>query len=152
MRKKESIGRILGCLHRHGSMYLHRQFFTWDLGIGSHHFLLILAHQDGLTQAELTQAMHFDKANTARAVQKLLDSGYVQKQQDPADHRAVRIYLTHKGKALVPKIRSVLRNWTDILTAGLSPTEKEETLRLLRKMVYNAVEYVRGEGWDTKGD
>jgi DNA-binding MarR family transcriptional regulator len=143
MRKNESVGRLLGCLHRHGRMHLHRAFSQWKLGSGSHHFLLILAQRDGLTQAELTEELHIDKANTARTMQKLLDSGYVRKQPDPDDRRAVRIYLTEKGKRLIPKIISIITNWTNTLTAGLSPKEKEAALRLLRKMVDNAVEGVR---------
>ena len=110
MRKKENIGRLLACLHRHGHMHLHRAFSSWELGSGSHHFLLLLAHRDGVTQAELTEILHCNKATTARAVRKLRENGYVRKLQDPNDHRAVRIYLTDQGKALVPKIKSILRN------------------------------------------
>lgn len=146
MKEKENIGRILSCLHRHGHMYLHREFSPWALGSGSHYFLLILSHHDGLTQAELTEVLHLDKANTTRTIKKLLEDGYVHKQQDPHDHRAVRIYLTDKGRSLVPKIRSILHNWTDILTIGMLPSEKKDSLRLLKKMVDNAVKHVKGNG------
>lgn len=144
MTKHESIGRMMGCLHRHSRMYFHRAFAEWDIGSGSHPFLMILWHQDGLTQKELTEMLHLDKANTARALARLMDLGYVTKKRDEEDQRAYRIYLTERGRELVPRMKKVMRRWTDVLTSGLSEEEKKETMRLLSKMADNAVEYVRG--------
>lgn len=143
MMKRENIGRLMGCLHRHGRMYFDRKFSGWDIGSGSHPFLMILWHQDGLTQKELTEMLHLDKASTTRALARLTKLGYVIKKRDEKDHRAYRIHLTDKGRKLVPEMKTVMIQWTDVLTSGLSDEEKNEALRLLRKMADNAIEHVR---------
>lgn len=145
MKKDVSIGRILSCIHRHSSMYLHKKFTAWDLGSGSHHFLLLLSRRDGRTQQEMTRELRMDKANTARAVKKLIENGYVVKRQDPEDHRAVRIFLTEKGRALLPDLKKVLHHWSAVLTRGFTDAERAETGRLLTKMAENAVEHVTHE-------
>ena len=108
MKKHFSAGRMLSCIHRHTGMYLHKTFAEWGLGSGSHHFILLLARRDGLTQQEMTEMLHMDKANTARAIKKLVAGGYVIKQQDSEDHRAVHIFLTEKVRDLIPELRAVL--------------------------------------------
>lgn len=143
MKKYFSPGRVLSCIHRHTGMYLHKTFADWGLGSGSHHFILLLARRDGLTQQEMTDMLRMDKANTARAIKKLVANGYVVKQQDSADHRAVHIFLTDKGRALIPELRRVLCEWSAVLTEGFSEAEKAETERLLTRMAENAVEYVK---------
>jgi len=145
MKEQFSIGKILSCIHRHSRMYLHHELADTDLGGGSLHFLLILSRKNGLTQQDLTHMLHMDKANTARTVKKLIKNGYVQKQKDPEDHRAVRIFLTDKGEKLLPRIQKVLTHWSEILFRGLNPDEKQEASRLIKKMADNAVAHVRGE-------
>ncbi|MBN2417547.1 MarR family transcriptional regulator [bacterium] len=143
MKKQFSPGRMLSCIHRHTGMYLHKIFAEWGLGSGSHHFLLLLSRNDGLTQQEMTEMLRMDKANTARAIKKLVANGYVSKQQASEDHRAVHIFLTDKGRALIPELRQVLHDWSAVLTEGFSEAEKAETERLLTRMAENAVEHVR---------
>ena len=81
-------------------MYFHREFSEWNLGGGSHPFLMILWHHDGLTQTDLTDMLHMDKAGTARTLSRLTELGYVEKRTDETDHRAHRIFLTNKGREL----------------------------------------------------
>lgn len=144
MKKGQSIGRLISCVNRHSQMYLNRELSDWGLASGNHHFLLMLSKEDGIHQKALTDMLRIDKANTARAVEKLINNGYVVKVPDKSDQRAVQIFLTDKGKAIIPELRKVLRGWSDELTAGFSPEEKEEALRLLGRMAENSVKHVRG--------
>ena len=145
MKNQENIGRMLGCLYRHGRIHLQREFASLGLSPGSHHFLLMLARTDGLQQKELTDRLHIDKAHTARAIRKLTAQGYVRRERDPDDQRAVRIYLTKRGRNLLPEIRKIMRDWTETLTSGLSTAEKGTALSILGKMADNAVCHVRGD-------
>jgi len=142
MKNRESIGRMLGCLHRQAQRYFHREFSKLDLGSGTHVFLILLHHHDGVTQQELTAKLHFDKAHTTRAIQKLMKLGYVKKEKDPDDLRAFRIHLTEKAQDIVPQVKKVLRSWSDILSKDFSPEEKRTAMELLQKMTSNAVDYM----------
>ena len=144
MKTGTSIGRIIGCVYRHSQMYLNRELADWGLSSGSHHFLMLLARKDGITQKAITDMLRIDKANTARAISKLIDQGYVVKIPDENDQRAVKIFLTEKGREIIPELRKILKGWSDQLTEGFEPEEKDEALRLLGMLAENAVEHVRG--------
>ena len=143
LTKPVTIGRLMGYLHRHSRMYFHREFSRWNMGSGCHPFLMILWQQDGLTLKELTHSLHLDKANTTRTIARLTKLGYVRKKKDENDGRAFRIYLTEKGRKLIPQMKKVMMHWTNIMTDGLSDEEKREAIRLLQKMADNAVTHVR---------
>lgn len=146
MESKESIGRLLGCLHRQAQKYLHREFSKLELGSGTHLFLMLLHHQDGITQNELTTRAHIDKAHTTRAIQRLVELGYISREKDEHDQRAYRIFLTDKAHKIMPEIKRVLKMWTAIISNGFSETEVKQTLSLLSKMSENAVKYMEDQG------
>ena len=136
--KEESLGRWISVIHRYGHSYLEKQ--RGDLGISHGHvaFLVGLYHQDNLSQEELSEAIGLDKTNTARAVQKLLEQGYVSISPDPADKRIHRLHLTAKGRDTVPKIIEFLKRWTEVLSQGFSGDEKKVLLSSLKRMAENA--------------
>lgn len=138
MTAKDQLGRLLGALHRSARNYFRREFLNTELGGGAHSFLLLLFHEDGLTQHELTQRLNFDKAHTTRAIQRLKAAGYITRQRDPKDHRAYRIYLTQKARQLEPEIRRILGHWSEVISDGLSDAELEDLVNLLGRMNENA--------------
>ena len=145
MMKRENIGRLMGCLHRHGRMYFDRKFSEWDIGSGSHPFLMILWHQDGLTQKELTEMLHLDKASTTRALARLTKLGYVIKKRDEKDHRAYRIHLTDKGRKILNQAMSVARELIDQIMSSIGQTDAvklSQMLEVLRDNAYGGLEKV----------
>lgn len=142
MEEHESLGRLLGCLHRHARMYFRREFSSRGLGSGIPHFLVYLHHHDGCTQQDLSRGLHMDKANSARAVKKLLQFGLAERKRDPRDRRAFRLFLTDRGRSLLPGIERTMSAWTDIISRGLTDAERGQAMRLLRKMSANAVSHI----------
>ena len=140
MHNHESIGRYISCIHRHGHIYIDKEMSRFGLGSGTFLFLLPLFRKDGINQNMLTQKLHFDKAYTTRALQKLIDAGFIKRVKDEEDSRAYKIYITMKAKDLKPEIMEVLRSWSKILTKGLSKEEERMALNILQKMAENAIE------------
>ncbi|WP_243466358.1 MFS transporter [Methanosarcina mazei] len=58
----------------------------------------------------LSDYLKIDKGTTARAIQKLVDEGYVFRQRDEKDRRSYRVFLTEKGKKLEPLYYCMFRN------------------------------------------
>ena len=142
MNSRESIGHLISCIHRHAQRYFNLEFSKLGLGSGNYMLLLLLYHHENETQHELSNKMHCDKANTARAIQKLLELGYITKERDPEDHRAFRIHLTEKAQKIKPEIKKILRSWTDIISDGFSDEEKKIAIEILNHMTANAVKYI----------
>jgi DNA-binding MarR family transcriptional regulator len=139
MKERESLGRIIACLYRHARIYFEKELAPFGLGSGALPVLKALLHHDGITQQELTEHLHVDKATITRTITKLTQLEYVRRENDPEDKRAYRLFVTEKARETAPKIRRVLHSWTAILSEGLTAEEKETALRLLRHMRDNAL-------------
>jgi DNA-binding MarR family transcriptional regulator len=145
MNQHESLGRLIACLYRQSRIYFEKTLAPLGLGSGTLPVLLRLLHHDGINQQALTAQLHVDKATTTRAVTKLINAGYVRREQDPTDHRAYRLFITPKAREVEPQIRRVLRAWTATLADGFTPEEQHLALALLRRMRDNALRYNSAE-------
>jgi len=130
-----SIGHHVFVLTKYQRKYMDLQLEPFGLGGKDFPFLSVLYHQDGRTQEEITEHVGVDKATTARAVTRLVEKGFVTKEVDPTDHRAYRVYLTKKGKDFQPKLRKILKSWTEKMLSNLSKKESDELFKLLGKLV-----------------
>lgn len=77
----------------------------YGIGSGQFPFLMRLYREDGINQESLSDYLKIDKGTTARAIQKLVDEGYVFRQRDEKDRRSYRVFLTEKGKKLEPDMK-----------------------------------------------
>lgn len=141
MKNNPSISRFLSCLYRHTQMYFDRRLQPFGISYGSLAFLMVLFHHDGIHQEEISRKLSIDKATTARAIQKLVELGYINRVVDQSDRRAYQIFLTAKGEALKPELKRLSREWAACLTDGFTDTEIEQSFRLLEKMSQNALRF-----------
>ena len=98
--------------------------------------IYIWRHPGG-SQDAVTEATLFDKATVARGAQKLEALGYIRRQCSERDRRQYELYLTEKGEVLASDAYRAFTQWTDILTRGLSETEKQYASALLERMARN---------------
>ena len=96
--------------------------------------LLHLEHHPGATQDSIANHLFIDKCNVARRTKKLETLGYLYRETNQNDRRENHLYLTDKGRELVPTIREYLGQWGRSITADLTDTECAELLALLTKM------------------
>lgn len=141
MEKHESISSLIACLFRTAQIYFDKELVKFDLGNGTFVFLLPLFHKDGINQNEISRILHFDKAHTTRAIQKLIELGYIQRILDEDDNRAYKIYLTDKAKSVKPEIIKILHGWSEIISTGFSYEDKQSALKLLHRMMENALDF-----------
>lgn len=135
---KNSIGRWISLLHRHGHIYIGRQLKPYNISKGQYTFLNALYKKDGSRQEQLSDYLKIDKGTTAKAIKKLQDDEYITRKIDVTDKRAYNVYLTQKALKIKPIVRKAMMNWTDILFSGFSEDEKKTSLALLERMGENA--------------
>lgn len=145
IKKEESIGRWISMLYRYGQIYVGKKLHSYGIGKGQFMYLIKLFNEDGLSQDRLTEKLNMDKGTTARALKKLEEQGFVTREGDENDRRSKRVFLTTKARELKPLLFSVLKDWNEILSQGLSKEEKEQVLKILEKMANNASEFTREE-------
>jgi len=94
---KNSLGRWISLLHRHGHIYVGRHLKQYNIKKGQYTFLNALYKKDGIRQEQLSDYLKIDKGTTAKAIKKLEDYDYIIRKVDPIDKRAYNVYLTEKA-------------------------------------------------------
>ena len=90
---------------------------------GAHLVLSNLAAYDGINQLELVKATHLRPPTVSVILRRMETEELVIRKTDPDDRRAVRVYLTPKGKEL-----------DEVALSGLSRDELSTLMSLLPKI------------------
>jgi DNA-binding MarR family transcriptional regulator len=113
---------------------LERELAPLELGPGRYIYLFGLYIRDGRKQQELADIIGIDKAAVTRALSRLEASGYIRRKEDKEDRRAMRVYLTARGRKLRPQLEAAAVACIENLTLALDTDERLEMRRLLAKM------------------
>jgi DNA-binding MarR family transcriptional regulator len=106
---------------------------------------MTLYREDGVNQETIARRLLFNKATTARAIDKLEREGYVSRTQDEYDGRANLIFLTPKGRENEPAIKQLSHEWNLILLSGFTEIECLVVKGLMKKMVSNVIHEMKQE-------
>jgi DNA-binding MarR family transcriptional regulator len=93
--------------------------------------------------SDLSAAVGVDNAYATRSVEKLSTLGYVNKVRDEQDRRAFRVSLTDKGWQVAERVNEALKQWVEIITAGVSPEEIATVTRVFDRFHQNALRHMK---------
>lgn len=142
--KKKSLIKAISGIGRYSQTYIGRNIKKFHIGQGQAAFLTqLLFNYDGVTQEELSDLINIDKANTARALKKLEEEGYIYRKVDPLDARKKLVYVTEKSRSIEKEFHQVFRNLNHILAQDFTPEEREVIRKLLYRMLENIAAYER---------
>ncbi len=110
----------------------------YHLSSGTYPFLLALWQDEGINLEKISRKVNVDKALSTRTIQKLIELEYLEKLNDEQDSRACRLFLTEKGKYVIPLIKKEINMWIDNITADLLPEEKDSLNTMLEKVLIRA--------------
>ena len=150
-KENRRFGLHLSIILRRGQMYLDRELKPFGVRAGQLPILWILGSKDGINQEGIRKFLHLDKGTIAKTIRPLINGGYVVRERDPDDKRAYRIFLTRKGRDILPKLRDATTRWTDAITEGFTEEEKDAAYALLSRMSENAREYLKRGSPETAG-
>ena len=135
--KCDALGSYISQIHRKSNVFITKRLSKYGIGSGQYMFLLKLYNQDGINQEALADSLFIDKGTTARAIKRLEEEGIVYRVKDKNDKRAYEIYLTDKAKDIKEEVLSILQEWESILTFNLTNEEKDEIIKILKKVSTN---------------
>lgn len=136
--QRPPIMKFVSHLYRCTQAYTDEKLAEYEITSGTYPFLLLLNKKDGISQNQISAELDVDKALSARAVKKLIEQGYVQRNVDEKDCRAFRLYLTEKGRTVVPKICEVLDEWIRMISEGSTEEEYRVATEFLKRALKNA--------------
>jgi MarR family transcriptional regulator, organic hydroperoxide resistance regulator len=107
-----------------------------ELGLapGQELLLLQLWDRDRCSQADLVERLGLDPSTVTKMLQRLERDGWVGREPSPSDHRVMVVTLTPAGRGLQDAVTALWSELEGQTVKSLSPAERAEFLRLLRKV------------------
>lgn len=131
-------GAVFSLISRSRFVYLNDRLRPLGLSAGQLPILMLLAKEQNIMQDRLVKHYLLDKGTIARSVKKLEDNGYIRRIIDPANRRAVRLFLTDKGERITPVLKTINHEWEELVSAGMSDSERETLTSLIRTVAVNS--------------
>ena len=82
-----------------------------------------LSRRDGLRQVELAEALDVEPITLARMVDRLEESGLVERRKDPEDRRAWRIHLTAAAAPVMAELQAMGEAFHADMLRGISAAD-----------------------------
>lgn len=112
------------------------------LHVGQDMLLLQLWPEEGLTQSELAERLYIQPATVTKTLQRMEQTGLIERRGDPDDQRVSRVYLTEQGRALLQPYEEVRARLEQYFTKDLSLEEQLLLRRLLMQVHTNLREHI----------
>ena len=94
--------------------------------------LFRLREQEGLSQVDLADVLELQPISLVRLLDRLVEHGLVERQHDPRDRRANRLFLTASGRQLADDLDSLRESIATDVLQDISVAAIETSLETLR--------------------
>lgn len=138
--------RMLGFVIHEVARLLRRRFeqYARAAGLGLTRaqcaVLLHLARGEGVNQATLAQRLDIEPITLVRLLDRLEDSGFLQRKPDPQDRRAYVLALTAKARPMLEQIYELAGKVYEEAQTGMSKSEVARLLDQLHNMKTNLMD------------
>jgi len=126
-------------------VFMHRSMRGWGLfaksiGLSMPQFsiLMQLHHKGAFGMSEISERFEITPAAASQLVHKLVQNGFVAREEDPHDRRAKLLNLTDKGRDVIQQGFDERYRWLDQLSARLTEDERiqiSEALDIMTRVV-----------------
>jgi MarR family transcriptional regulator, transcriptional regulator for hemolysin len=99
--------------------------------------LMRLDRSEGLNQSELADLLDLQPISVTRLLDRLAESGLIERRPDPNDRRANRLYLTPAARPLLKQLTSLGEDVMQIVLQSVDESAQEQLLRNLDTMKNN---------------
>jgi len=99
--------------------------------------LLILSLSEGENQGYYADRLEIEPITLCRLIDRMAESGLIERRHDPADRRAWRIHLTRRGGQVIDKVRACLAGLEDEMLLGLNPEQRTSLIAMLESVRAN---------------
>ena len=96
-----------------------------------------LDRSEGLKQSELAEILDLQPISLTRLLDKLCESGLIERRPDPVDRRAKRLFLTPAARPLLEKLADLGEELMTTALAGIEPAGLEAMVAQLGIMKEN---------------
>lgn len=133
--RSNSAGWMIQRLARNLTASMSEKLRPHGLKVDQFALLMVLAEGGNLTQTALGQRARQPNYAVTRSLDILAERGLVERRKDATSRRSHRVFLTGKGRALMPVLFQIVAEVNADLMAGLEADERAGFLLSLKKML-----------------
>lgn len=134
------LGKRLRLAHIAFSRGLRLELAKEDVSFGQFVHMERLWEQDGLTQKELSRRVGVEMASSTAILAELEARGFVRRQRNEKDRRAINVFLTAAGEALKPRLLACAARVNARARSALPKETIEPLLAALERMTAELTE------------
>lgn len=119
-------------------VFMHRSMRGWmqfakstGLSMPQFNILMQLHHKGMCGVSEISERFDISNAAASQLVDKLVQSGYLDRAEDPNDRRAKQLHLTGNGTKLINKGIEERHRWLEEIAAKLNTEERRKVVEAL---------------------
>jgi len=106
----------------------------FDMSIPEWRIVATLGSENNLTAKVIGQRTQMDKVTVSRAISRLSDKAFVDRQKDPQDGRSLKLNLSKAGQKVYRTLIPAVLAWEQQLTTEFAPEEMEQLHMLLSRL------------------
>lgn len=110
--------------------------------------LLSLEREAGQNQAYYAELLEVEPITLTRIIDRMEESGWIERRMDPADRRARILHLTAKSKGIIAQLELIVQHMFDEVLDGFSAADKHSLAQLLGRIGANLALARQGESVD----
>lgn len=139
----ENLDRSIGFLLNDVARLMRNRFDRQarDLGLtrAQWRVMMFLRRHEGARQTELAGLLEVENVTLGRHIDRLEESGWVERRPDPSDRRAWRLFLDKKSQPILDKLAVVLIETRETALSGFNNEERDELIETLIRIKSNLV-------------
>lgn len=131
---KDSFAYAITRLSRGFSAHCNNQLQQRGLSLSLLYYIVYIHHCPGCTPSQLSTALKQDTGYTTRCLDKLIQSGFVEREKSPHDRRVWVLNLTEQGEKIFRTSHDLFHQWDDQILHALEPAERIQLIQLLGRL------------------
>jgi DNA-binding MarR family transcriptional regulator len=121
MKLDEHVCFLLDVATRRITKFYNRRLRRFGITYNHLFILACLWEQEGVNVKDLAQRLHLDSSSLTGHLDRMERAALVVRQDDPDDRRAVRVFLTEKGRHLKAQLELIGQELKESLQRGVPP-------------------------------
>jgi DNA-binding MarR family transcriptional regulator len=145
VNNENRFGLWISVLNNAAYKYYNKVLKPYSIGPGGQAYLVALQPGESITQDTLSKRLYRDKANVARALKLLEDTGYVRREQSTIDRREQLVRLTPLGIQVRYEVENKMREWVEALHSQVPQDQWDTMVSVIERIARFAEEFVSAD-------
>lgn len=128
--------------NRYQRRFLEERFKNLEISRAEAPYLVKIKIAGGhMKMNDLVCEVFFHKSHTTRAINRLLEDGFIIKEKNPEDQRGYILSLTEKGLETANKVESIFVEWDKLINTVITDEEREMLKNITIRIYHLLREY-----------